>query len=119
MVRSLKHIKKALVIDDEVDICLLIGLFLRKKGILPTCAYSLKDGVSKALEIKPDWIFLDNNLPDGEGLQRIKELKKLSPLSKIIMITSFDGIKKLALSIGANKFIEKPFSFKEIETALI
>jgi DNA-binding response OmpR family regulator len=108
----------ALIIDDEKDTCLLIKYFLKKKGISSFYAHTLKDGIGKASEVKPHWLFLDNNLPDGFGIDKVEELKILSPDSKIIMISAMGNLLELATSVGADTFIEKPLDFRKIEKSL-
>jgi DNA-binding response OmpR family regulator len=109
----------ALIIDDEKDTCLLVKYFLKRKGIMSYYAHTLQEGINKALEVKPQWLFLDNNLPDGYGIEKVQELKSLSPESKIIMISAMGNLFDLALSNGADSFIEKPLDFVKIEKSLI
>ncbi|MEA5425764.1 MULTISPECIES: response regulator [Arcicella] len=108
----------ALIIDDEKDTCLLLKHFLKRKGIYSYYALTLQEGIGKALEVKPNWLFLDNNLPDGFGIDRVKEIKSLSPNSKIIMISAMGNLFELASSVGADSFIEKPLDFNKIEKSM-
>lgn len=108
----------ALIVDDEVDTCLLIKLFLHKKGIEAFQAHSLSEGLSKIIDLSPKWVFLDNNLPDGHGIDKIHDIKRISPKTQIVMITALGKIKDMAFSLGVDKFIEKPLSFASIEGAI-
>lgn len=108
----------ALIIDDEKDTCLLLKHFLKRKGILSYYALTLQDGIGKASEVKPNWLFLDNNLPDGFGIDRVKEIRLISPNSKIIMISAMGNLFEIATSVGADSFIEKPLDFGKIEQSL-
>jgi DNA-binding response OmpR family regulator len=108
----------ALIVDDEVDTCLLIKLFLHKKGIEAYQAHSLSEGLSKIIDLSPKWLFLDNNLPDGHGIDKIHDIKRISPETQIVMITALGKIKDMAFSLGVDKFIEKPLSFASIECAI-
>ncbi|MEA5260253.1 response regulator [Arcicella aquatica] len=108
----------ALIIDDEKDTCLLLKHFLKRKGISSFYALTLQEGIGKALEVKPNWLFLDNNLPDGYGIDRVKEIKSISPDSKIIMISAMGNLYEIATSVGADLFIEKPLDFTKIEKSL-
>lgn len=108
----------ALIVDDEVDTCLLIKLFLHKKGIETFQAHSLREGLSKLENLSPKWVFLDNNLPDGHGIDSINDIKQMSPQTQIVMITALGKIRELAFSLGVDKFIEKPLSFASIEFAI-
>lgn len=108
----------ALIVDDEIDTCLLIKMYLKKKGIESFHAHTLQDGFEKASSLTPQWIFLDNNLPDGLGIEKLPEFKKLLPNSKIVMITAVGKLKDKALEIGAYNFIEKPLSYASIDSSL-
>jgi len=102
----------AFIIDDETDICFLLSNVLRQKGILSECAFNLKDATSALKGKSPEIIFLDNHLPDGLGLNFIKQIKTEHPLSKIVMVTAHDmaADKEKAMEQGADYFMGKPFS---------
>lgn len=110
------HKPATLVIDDETDICYLLGNILRHKDMPAVFATSL----SEASDIigdgaKFNFIFLDNYLPDGTGTSYISEVKKKCPDCKVIMITAHDNVtdREQASIAGADGFIGKPFS-KEV-----
>lgn len=101
--------RTALIIDDERDLCTLLTKILRKGYERVECAYTLEEGVKKAATLHPDMVLLDNNLPDGFGINFVAHLKKLADTAKIVM-TSAVNIRELALEAGADVFIEKPIS---------
>lgn len=105
--------KKALIVDDETDICFLLSSILKQKDIQSFCAGSLAEAERK-LENHPDvsFIFLDNHLPDGWGVKCISGLKKRFPHSFIVMITAHDNSadRLLAVNNGVDYFVAKPFS---------
>ena len=113
---------KALIIDDETDIRYLLSSILQQKKIQPFFAGNLSEA-DKILSAgsPPDYIFLDNYLPDGLGLNYISKLKMKFPESKIVMITAHDNIsdRQKAKQEGVDFFIGKPFSrdliYKAIE----
>ena len=102
---------KALIIDNEVDICYLLANLLRKKNLNASYVNSLADAATALKDIH-DIIFLDNHLPDGLGMNFISYIKEHSPTSKIIMITAHDTAleRNNALNNGVDYFISKPFS---------
>jgi DNA-binding NtrC family response regulator len=108
----------ALIIDDERDTCLLLKHFLKRKGISSYYSHTLQDGIGRVSELKPNWLFLDNNLPDGYGIDRVEEIKLLSPDSKIIMISAMGNLLEMANSVGVDTFIEKPLDSLKIENSL-
>ena len=79
-------------------------------------SHTLKDGLVLAEKMKPDFLFLDNNLPDGTGIEHIKFFRDFS--AKIIMISAMTNLEEHALKTGADFFIGKPISFPAIQKAL-
>ena len=110
--------KNALIVDDEVDIGILLGAFLRKRIASVDIAYSLQSGLAKAKELNPQLILLDHNLPDGHGIDYIKKFKELVPSAKIVIISAMSNLKELALSNGADFFLAKPISFGKLTEAI-
>ena len=105
------------IIEDEKDLGILMRNFLVKQLNTETPANiklttSLTEGLHCIKQMNPDWVFLDNNLPDGKGVEFISIAKKLSPSTKIIMITAFDTYsdRSKAYAEGADFFIGKPFT---------
>ncbi|WP_301923549.1 response regulator [Ferruginibacter sp.] len=103
---------EVLIIDDETDICYLLGSLLRKKQIQSKFVNTLKDAANILELNEPEIIFLDNHLPDGLGVNFISYIKRFHPLSKIVMITAHDNLadKQKAIKEGVDYFIGKPFS---------
>ncbi|MEX2336641.1 MAG: response regulator [Fulvivirga sp.] len=109
-----------LVVDDEVEICLLLSGMLRKMGFGTEYAHSVSEGIEKVSENDFDVIFLDLNLPDGLGFHLIPKVKLENPNSKIVIISAYDGNieRERASAEGAHFFIPKPFNKKMIVNAL-
>lgn len=107
---------KALIIDDEKDICYLLSKFLEQKHLETSSVNNLYDATLELKKIHPGIVFLDNHLPDGLGLNFIKYLKLNYPDIKIVMITADDITldKKTVFKEGADYFIGKPFSRETI-----
>ena len=108
--------KRALIVDDEADICYLLSNILKQKNIQTVFAGSLAEA-DKMLQ-SPNffyYVFLDNHLPDGLGINQIKRWKEKFPFIHLIMITAHDSYeeRRKASNDGADDFISKPFS-KEI-----
>ncbi len=111
---------KALIIDDEVDICYLLSGILRNKNVQTDYANSIHEALHVLEKHSPEIIFLDNHLPDGTGMDFIDHIKKNHPAAKVVMITAFDtaAYRSRALSEGADFFIAKPFSRDTIHQAI-
>ena len=108
--------KRILIIDDERDLCQLLEMVLLRESFLVDCVHNLTDAGQKLL-LHPVIIFLDNNLPDGSGLDYFHEHHTEFIQSSVVLITA-DGhpsIKLRALDEGIDIFIEKPFSVKAIK----
>jgi two-component system, OmpR family, response regulator len=112
--------KFALIIDDEIDICVLLSGILKQNGIKATFTTTLTQGISKLSLSDFDVLFLDNNLPDGSGLDTMKEIKNLHPKLRIIMISAYDGDKErdTAHKNGAYFFLGKPLTTDMINGVL-
>jgi DNA-binding response OmpR family regulator len=106
---------KVLVIDDDVNICELIRLYLEKDGYEVKSVYSGDKAVLAFSEFTPNLVILDIMLPGIDGWQVCRELRKISNIP-IIMLTAkgetFD--KVLGLELGADDYVVKPFEPKEL-----
>lgn len=106
---------KVLVIDDDVNICELIRLYLEKDGYEVQTVYNGKSGIEAFSEFTPSIVILDIMLPGIDGWQVCRELRKVSNIP-IIMLTAkgetFD--KVLGLELGADDYMVKPFEPKEL-----
>jgi len=106
---------KILVVDDDQNICELLRLYIEKEGYEVVIA---NDG-HKALEIfdteNPDLILLDIMLPELDGWQVCREIRKKSQCP-IIMLTAKGEVfdKVLGLELGADDYVVKPFEAKEV-----
>lgn len=108
----------AVIIDDEVDICFLLSNILNKKGYTSQCAHNLLKGTGLVEDLKPSILFLDINLPDGNGLDAIKQFRSKLPGLHIVIISAYDTERDHAMQRGADAFISKPFNKEEIFTVL-
>jgi two-component system, OmpR family, KDP operon response regulator KdpE len=102
-----------LIIDDEKDFCELITNILHKEPYSIECAYTILEARKSLTLRSPDFILLDNNLPDGKGIDFLQEYNALFEGSKIIMMTadSSDHLRQRAYQWGVYEFLLKPFSF--------
>ncbi|MBC7777069.1 MAG: response regulator [Phycisphaerae bacterium] len=107
--------KKLLIIDDEIDACLLMARLFRSKFARIDYAYSLAEALEKAILMPPDVILLDNNLPDGYGIDHISDFRNIrnNHVIEVVMISAID-IRAEALAAGADYFISKPISATDL-----
>lgn len=107
--------QKILIVDDDANICELLRLYLQKDGFETAVAFDGKQAVDLAQKCSPDLILLDIMLPELDGWQVCREIRKFSEVP-IIMLTAkgetFDKI--LGLELGADDYVTKPFDTKEV-----
>ena len=107
--------KKVLIIDDEAKIVEICQDYLKAAGFLVVTSLDGEGGIDKARREKPDLILLDLMLPGMDGLDICRELRKESN-TPIIMLTARveETDKLIGLEIGADDYITKPFSPREM-----
>lgn len=107
--------KKILVVDDEKPISDIIKFNLKKEGYDVCTAYDGEEALQKVEEVNPDLILLDLMLPKIDGLEVAREVRKTHNMP-IIMVTAKDAEidKVLGLEMGADDYVTKPFSNREL-----
>lgn len=111
-----KKMKKVLVVDDESSIVTLLKYNLEDAGFEVITASDGLEGLNLALEENPDVIVLDWMLPHMDGMEVCKELRIKKIQTPIIMLTAKDEEfdKVLGLELGADDYMTKPFSPREV-----
>lgn len=106
---------KILIVDDDINICELLRLYLEKDGFETVVANDGEQAVDYATRYTPDLILLDIMLPRLDGWQVCRQIRKTLD-TPIIMLTAkgetFDKI--LGLELGADDYVTKPFDTKEV-----
>ncbi|MBO0460190.1 MULTISPECIES: response regulator YycF [unclassified Enterococcus] len=107
--------KKILVVDDEKPISDIVKFNLAKEGYDVYTAYDGEEALAKVAEVEPDLIVLDLMLPKMDGLEVAREVRKTFDMP-IIMVTAKDSEidKVLGLELGADDYVTKPFSNREL-----
>ncbi|EUJ42679.1 response regulator YycF [Listeria riparia] len=107
--------KKILVVDDEKPIADIVKFNLNKEGFDVYCAYDGDEAIELVEEIQPDLILLDIMLPGRDGIEVCREVRKKYDMP-IIMVTAKDSEidKVLGLELGADDYVTKPFSNREL-----
>ena len=120
MEKHLADDMEALIVEDEIDICFLLTGILRKKNLQSSFVNNLHEARNMLATNHPSILFLDNNLPDGYGVDFIQHIKDSHPLIRIVVITADDTLanKNKALKAGADFFIGKPFTRDTINKAI-
>ncbi|MCI1859569.1 MAG: response regulator YycF [Sporolactobacillus sp.] len=106
---------KILVVDDEQPIADILQFNLEKEGYEVVCAYDGGEAIEKVEQENPDLILLDVMLPVKDGMEVCREVRKTHNMP-IIMLTAKDSEidKVLGLEMGADDYVTKPFSNREL-----
>ena len=109
-------IKNILIIDDEKDLCQLLGDALSSHGYNVKCAHTRKEAMSSLNTQAPDMVFCDLKLPDGDGMKILSKVRSISPRTIVNMITAYgsEETRDEAKRLGAYSFIDKPFNEEDI-----
>lgn len=111
---------KILIVEDEAGMReTLVEFFVQEKFVVEV-AHNFKTGLEKLSVYNYDCILLDIMLPDGSGLDLLKEIKKLNKRDSVIIISARDAIddKVMGLEIGADDYLAKPFHLAELNARI-
>jgi DNA-binding NtrC family response regulator len=99
------------IIDDERNIQLTLGSILDRHGYRTVPAFTGKQGLAMISDQRPDVVLLDLGLPDGEGLDYLKQIRQEHPQLPVIVVTAHDSLNNAIESIkmGAFHFLAKPY----------
>ncbi|MCD6449112.1 MAG: response regulator [Thermotogaceae bacterium] len=104
--------KKVLIVDDAAFMRMLLKDIVTKAGYeVVGEAANGKEAVEKYKELKPDVVTMDITMPEMNGIEAVKEIKKVDPNAKIIMVSAMGQQAMVieAIQAGAKDFIVKPF----------
>jgi DNA-binding response OmpR family regulator len=114
---------RVLIIDDEPHILLMLKKMLERSGYEVDLAANGVEGIDMFRKSNADLVITDIIMPEKEGLETIREMRRIKPDLKIIAMSgggkvSADNYLEIARIFGASKIIEKPFTQKEIISAV-
>ncbi|HEV2886445.1 MAG TPA: response regulator transcription factor [Jatrophihabitans sp.] len=109
----------AVIVDDDADIRALIAELLRQSGFEITEAASGTDGIAAVREVQPDVVTLDLNLPDLDGIEVCRRIREITDAYVVMLTARPDEIDRLmGLEIGADDYLTKPFSPRELRARI-
>lgn len=111
-------INKALVVDDELEICMMVAKHLQNLGFETQYALTVKEARLKLMSAPYEVMFMDLNLPDGSGFDLLNHKSQLNLKTKIVVISAYDSESSKAVNAGADIFLAKPFALKRINEVL-
>ena len=112
--------KNLIIIDDDLPFRERLSRSMEKKGFAVESFASFKDGLSRLKTNKFDYAIVDMRLEDGSGLELIKEIQKISPETKSLLLTGYGNIATAVAAIksGAIDYLPKPAEIEQIYDAL-
>jgi DNA-binding NtrC family response regulator len=115
--------RRILIIDDDHHILLMIKKMLERAGFEVDLASNGNEGLELIKKVSVDLVITDIIMPEKEGLETIREMKRLCPDMKIIAMSgggkvSADNYLNTAKIFGASKILAKPFSQKQMVSAV-
>lgn len=110
---------RALVVEDEVAMAALVGSYLEREGYEVTLSHDGVEAVRTAREVDPDVVVLDLGLPGRDGIEVCRELRTFSDAYVVMLTARTDEVDTLiGLSVGADDYMTKPFSPRELVARL-
>ena len=106
---------RLLIVEDERDLAECLGSFFTSRGFAVESVFSGEEAVERLQGDRVDVILLDILLPGLSGLEVLKHVKRVTPETTVVMVTSVDhrDVRETAHRFGAAAYITKPFDFSE------
>src|SRR6476659_1910513 len=106
---------RAMVVEDESELATLIGSYLERDGFEVTIANDGQQAVTSARQVDPDVIVLDLGLPSLDGIEVCRQVRTFSDAYVVMLTARSDEVDTLiGLSVGADDYMTKPFSPREL-----
>ncbi len=109
---------KILIVEDEIELLNSIRSFLQKGDFVCETSTTFFEAEDKFISYNYDIVILDINLPDGNGLDLLKQIKKSKPETGVLIVSAKDSLddKLKGLDLGADDYITKPFHLAELNS---
>lgn len=109
---------KILIVDDEVDLCELLSMFLSKQNYKVDVAHTLSECETLIDKQTYDVVFMDNNLPDGMGWEYAPRIIEKNPHTFVTLISAYNPTEVKMPQGARYSIIEKPLKFSKISEEL-
>lgn len=112
--------QKILVIDDDVPFCEMLKAFLTKKGYVVSNVFNAREAEQVITQECFDIVLTDVRLPDSDGIELLKFIKRQCPVAQVILMTGYTEIKTAvnAMKLGAFDYVAKPINPDEISLTI-
>ena len=110
------ELKRILIVDDDADIVRIVSAMLEGQGWHVLNAYSGADALRTVREEHPDLVLLDIMMPGMDGIEVLREARRIAPGMRVIMTTAFGDVGSYleSMDLGACEYINKPFETTEL-----
>ena len=106
---------RILLIDDDAELCSLLGEFLTREGFIVECEHGGKRGLERAQSGNYDVVLLDVMLPGMDGFAILRELRKTSRVPVLMLTARGEDVDRIVgLEMGADDYLPKPFNPREL-----
>ncbi len=112
----IRYMPKILVVEDDKDMSRIISSILKEEGYKIDRAYDGEQAIKKIKAKDYNLMILDYKLPDINGINVLKEVRRTKPSLKVIMISAYGSpsIKSTAKKLGVYRFLDKPFDLNRL-----
>jgi PAS domain S-box-containing protein len=111
---------RLLIIDDEETLCYFLKESLEEKGYHAVAVHTAREGLEQAAKQEADLVLLDLKLPDGEGLDVLREIRKYNADLPVIVLTGHAAVESAvrAMKLGAYDYLEKPINLAQLSSSV-
>ena len=108
---------RLMVVDDEADICDFVQNFFKERNFEVIVAYNGREAIDLYSKKRPEIVLLDIRMPKMDGMDALKEIRRIDNKAKIIMVTAVEDSEKAeeAKQHGATEYITKPLLLEQLE----
>ncbi|WP_273040711.1 sigma-54-dependent transcriptional regulator [Thermodesulfovibrio thiophilus] len=112
--------ERLMIVDSDYNVRESLSNRLRKENFIVDCVATLKEASNNYTTYIHDFVITEIELPDGDGLEFVRKIKKLNPSAKIIVTTSYPSIASAlkSLKLKVDDYIVKPFIYDEVMASL-
>lgn len=109
-----------LIIDDQKDACQIFKKIMTEEGYRVLTATSGTEGLAKIRKEPPSIVFLDIKMPGMDGIEILKQIRKISKGLAVVILTGHSDLKtaKEAMKLGASDYLTKPFDLMAIKASI-
>lgn len=107
--------RKIMIIDDEADLCMLMKNYLQQRQYNVQYALNLTEGIETLKTFRPDILFLDNNLPDGPGWTKAREIAEVYPDMRLYLMSGYQPSPPQDIPEERYRLLHKPISFSDLD----